>query len=119
MFKYYLLFVTFAVGLQAADASWYGTWKMDASRSHAENVPLLVKSVTLVIQKQEENDVLDFSGVDAEGKPMKAHLTQPHTGGKLSGLKPTAQYDDAIVAVPDDHHCIYTYRKNGKTVLER
>src|SRR4051812_18784139 len=110
MFKHYCLFFALTVGLHAADESdrsWYGTWKMDASRSHAENVPM-VKSATLVIQKQGETDVLDFSGVDAEGKPMKARLTQPHTGGKLSGLKPTAQYDDAIVAVPDDHHWIYT-----------
>ena len=55
---------------------------MDVSKSHFENVPLF-QSVTLVIQKEGENDVLDFPTVDAEGKASKACLIQPHGGGKV------------------------------------
>ena len=107
-----------AVRLQAADASWYGTWKMDTSKSHFENVPI-AKSFMVVIRKEGENDVLDFAIVDAEGKPLKAHLTQPRKGGNVSGLHPTDLYDGATVAVPDDHHWVYAYKKNGQTVAER
>src|ERR687886_1614280 len=103
MFKGYCLFFTLAIGLQAADASWYGTWKMDASKSHYENFPI-PKSFTLVIQKEGENDVLDFSVVDAQGKPFKGHLTQPHKGGKVVyGSPQPEQFDDITLAVPDDH----------------
>jgi hypothetical protein len=117
MFKRYCLFFTLAVGLQAADASWYGTWKMDASKSHFENMPIL-KSFTLVIRKEGENDVLEFSSVDAEGKPFKAHLTQPHGGGKVVFVPPQPEYfDGATVAVPDDHHWVYVYKKNGRLLL--
>src|SRR4051794_28958482 len=92
---------------------------MDASKSHFENVPIL-KSFTLVIRKEGENDVLEFSSVDAQGKPFKGHLTQPHKGGKVVFGPPQPEYvDDATVAVPDDHHWVYVYRKNGKTVAER
>src|SRR3954454_22183318 len=105
MFRCHYLLFTVAVGLQAADASWYGTWKMDPAKSHFENVPAL-KSFTIVIQKEGENDALDFSVVDAEGKPMKLRLTQPHKGGKVTGLHPTGMYDSATVAVPDDHHWV-------------
>jgi hypothetical protein len=114
----YYLFFTLAVGLQAADASWNGTWKMDASKSHFENVPLL-KSMMLLIRTEGENDVLEFSVVDSQGKPSKVRLTQPHKGGKVSAPPEPELYDDATVAVPDDHHWVYTYKKNGRTVAER
>src|SRR5919202_1669216 len=78
------------------------------------------KSFTLVIQKEGENDVLDFSVVDAQGKPFKGHLTQPHKGGKVVYGSPQPEhFDDVTLAVPDDHHWVYTYKKNGKTVFER
>jgi hypothetical protein len=92
---------------------------MDPSKSHFENVPIL-KSFTLVIRKEGENDVLDFSSVDAQGKPFKGQLTQPHKGGKVvMGSPQPEHFDDVTLAVPDDHHWVYAYRKNGKTVLER
>jgi hypothetical protein len=80
-----------------------------------------MKLLTLVIQKQGENDVLDFSLVDAEGKPQDVRLTQPHQGGKvtLSEPSPGDMFDDVTVAVPDNHHWVYVYKKNGKTVAER
>jgi hypothetical protein len=117
MFKRYCLFFTLALGLQAADASssWYGTWKMDASKSDTTRL----KSLTLTIHREGETDVIESSGVDVQGKPSNNRRTQPHGGGKVIDTPPEPEhYDDAIVTLPDDHHSVYTFKKSGKTVAE-
>jgi hypothetical protein len=118
MFKRYCLFFTLAVGLQAADfsSSWYGTWKMDASKSHSK----ILKSITLIIRREGENDVLESSGVDAQGNPMKERRTQPHGGGKVVIVPSEPEhFDETTLTIPDDHNVVYTYKKNGKITAEQ
>ncbi len=55
--------------------------------------------------------MLDFSLVDAQGKPMTLRLTQPHKGGKVSVSQPNDMFDTITVAFPDDHEWVYTYKK--------
>lgn len=61
---------------------------------------------------------LDFEGVDVNGKKSKQTLVQPIKGGKVEGPS-EADFDSAILSVPDSHHWIYSYSKNGKPVAKR
>ena len=118
MFQRYCLFFTLALGLQAADfpSSWYGTWKMDASKSHST----ILKSMTLIIRREGENDVLESTGVDPQGNPMNERRTQPHGGGKVEVVPAEPEhFYNVTVAFPDDHHLVYTYTKNGKITAEQ
>src|SRR3954447_6594982 len=47
-------------------------------------------------------------------------MTQPKKGGKVSvEAGDMGQVDNVTVQVPDDHHWIYKYSKNGKLLFTR
>ena len=121
MFKRYLLLVAgFAVAACAQSNPWIGTWKMNPAKSHMENIPDVsaMATMTLHIIEQGDKEVLDFEGVDIKGKKFKQRLVQPIKGGKVEGPS-EADFDAAILSVPDSHHWIYSYSKNGKPVAKR
>ena len=121
MLKRYLLLVALsALAATAQSNPWIGTWKMNPAKSHMENIPDMspMATMTLRITEQGDKEVLDFEGVDVNGKKFKQTLVQPIKGGKVEGPS-EADFDAAILSVPDSHHWIYSYSKNGKPVAKR
>ncbi len=121
MLKHYLLLATVStLAVSAQSNPWVGTWKMDAAKSHMENIPEVgaMAAMTLHIAEQGDKNVLDFDGLDAKGGKFKQTLVQPIKGGKVEGPS-EADFDTAVLSVPDSHHWIYTYSKNGKPVAKR
>jgi hypothetical protein len=113
----WLLFFSLSLTIQAADP-WLGTWKIDLKKSHFENFDI-PKDMKLVITQHGDQNILDFTFTQGDGKAQSASITQPIKGGVLGheALEPGS--DLATLEVPDDHHWIYKYSKDGKLVSTR
>ena len=105
----WLIILSLPLALQAADP-WVGTWKIDLNKSHFENFDV-PKDMKLVITQHGDQHTLAFTFTQSNGRPLNLSLAQPIKGGVLGheALEPGS--DLATLEVPDDHHWIYTYRK--------
>lgn len=119
MFRYYCLFFTLALGLQSASDPWIGTWRLDKAKSHFENYDGPTSDAKLDITSEGNNYRLVFTVPGKDGKVQKIEITQPKEGGKIPGNMDELGVDATTLEVPDAHHWIYRYSKNGKLVFSR
>lgn len=100
--------------LQAADL-WVGTWRLDPSRSHFENMGKDIKDMVLVITEEHGYHVLKMTTTLRDGKIEHPELKQPNNGGKLIPSGAT-QVRNGVLEVRD-HEWIYRYYADDGKLL--
>jgi len=118
LFSRWLLVFSLPFAVQAASDPWIGTWRMDKAKSHFENHDAS-SDLKLEISSEGNNYRLTFVATGKDGKVQKFSGTQPKKGGKIPGSMGEPGVDTTTLEVPDDHHWIYNYSKDGKLIFSR
>jgi len=103
--------------LAADNDPFTGTWNLDVQKSTYSGVPK-PKELTLTATDQGDNRLLAFSGLNADGSPIKMEITEPRKGGpiQLTGAPPNNAWDTATLKVIRPGAEDITYSKDGKQV---
>jgi len=106
--------LTLFVATVVADQS-SGTWKMNAEKSKYSPGPP-PKSVTVVVESDNDNYKVDATGTDADGKPIHVQYSAKFDGKDYPATG-IANADTVSVKRIDENTVETTQKKDGKVVM--
>jgi len=106
--------LTLFVATVVADQS-SGTWKMNAEKSKYSPGPP-PKSVTVVVESDNDNYKVDATGTDADGKPIHVQYSAKFDGKDYPATG-IANADTVSVKRIDENTLETTQKKDGKVVM--
>jgi len=106
--------LTLFVATVVADQS-SGTWKMNAEKSKYSPGPP-PKSVTVVVESDNDNYKVDATGTDADGKPIHVQYSAKFDGKDYPATG-IANADTVSIKRIDENTVETTQKKDGKVVM--